>query len=186
MKQTNDHTENVDIAQTWYRTFVWMAVVGGIFSLIACALLISNHIQGRTEEPLESAELIELRTMLREQPDDESLKEQIRVIVLKLREEYFQRHQFSTYGAYLLIGGVTVFLIGIKSALTFRKKLPMPQAEASEQDEESRMTKMSRWSMGVFALLVAGGALLLMIFGSGVQYPTASEEPGSQLSGTPC
>ncbi|MFC1714234.1 PQQ-binding-like beta-propeller repeat protein [Candidatus Poribacteria bacterium] len=173
----NNHTESVNTAQTWYRTFVWVAVVGGIFSLIVCALLISNYIQGKTEEPLESAELTELRTMLRDQPNDGSLKEQIRVIDLRLREEYFQRHQFSTYGAYLLIGGVAVFLIGIKSAFTFRKKLPMPQTETSEQEEESRMTKMSRWAMGVFALLVVCGALLLMIFGSGVQYPTASEEP---------
>ena len=171
----SNHTESVNTAQTWYRTFVWIAVVGGIFSVIVCALLISNYIQGKTEEPLESAELIELRTMLRDQPNDESLKERIRSVDLQLREEYFRRRQFSTYGAYLLIGGVAVFLIGLKSALEFRKKLPMPQP--AEQDGESRMAKMSRWSIGIFALLVVGGTLLLMIFGSDVQYPTAGEEP---------
>jgi len=174
MNQTNDHADDVSKAQVWYRTFVWIAVVGGVFSLIFSALLISNYIQGKTDEPLESAELTELRTMLRDQPGDESLKEQIRTIDLELREEYFRRHQISTRGAYLLIGSVAVLLIGIKSALEFRKKLPMPQS--AEQAEGSHTARMSRWAIGIFAFVVAGSALYLMVFGSDLKYPAKSKK----------
>jgi len=178
MKQTEKQTNEA----IWHRAFVWLAAVGGIFSLIVCALLLSNYLEERAADPLDSEELTALVVKLRSQPGNDALKEQIRKLDLQLRAEHFQRRKFSRYGTYLLIGSLVVFLIGVKSALALRKKLPMP----SEQDEESRTATMSRWSVGIFAVILAGATLILILTFSikyqassiespAIQYPTQEE-----------
>ena len=180
MDQTNNQVNDTDGAQGWYRTFVWIAVIGGVFSLIVCALLLSNYFQGRTSEPLESAELIALRETLRNQPGDDALKEQIQELDLQVREEHFQRRSFSRYGAYLLIVGIAIFLTGVKSALALQKNPPIPQGESASQNEELRTAVMSRWAIGVFALVLAG-ATLAIILAFGVQYPAASQDQAASV-----
>ena len=43
MRRINDKMKDAEMAKMWYRTFVGIALVGGIFSLIVCALLLINH-----------------------------------------------------------------------------------------------------------------------------------------------
>jgi outer membrane protein assembly factor BamB len=172
----SDQTNDIDKKQNWYRAFVWIAVVGGIFSLMVCALLLSNYLQDRATNPLDSEELIALREELRLQPNDDELKERIRVLDLQLREDHLRHRAFSEYGTYLLMVGVAVFLIGVKSALTYRKELPMPQEKPSGQDEEMRVATRSRWSVGILALVTACAALVLATFTSGVPGPESGDE----------
>ena len=160
-------TKDVDIKKAGYSVFVKVAVIGGVFSLIVCALLISNYIQMEMGDPLDSEELSKLKATLLRQPKNDSIREEIRVLDLELRKEYFQRREFSRIGSYLLIGGITVFLIGSKSAIAYRKKLPMPQPK---RDEESRNVVLARWSVGAFGLLAIGIALAFAISGTKVQY----------------
>ena len=172
--EMNDRTKSPETARAWYQASVRIAIVAGVFSLIICASLILNYIQGKVSDPLNSGGLIELKESLFRQPESDLIKEKIRTLDLQLRREYFRRREFSRFGSYLLISGISVFLIGIKSAAAYRKKLPMPQAISQAQDEESRAAMLARRSVGIFGLVVAGAALALMTLSAGVKYRLSS------------
>ena len=170
-----DRKEN-NTSESRYRAFVAIAIIAGVFSLIVCILLVANYIQDRISDPLDSKELLKLRSELSRDPANDPLKSRIRTLDLQTRQEHFQYNKFARYGSYLLIGGVAIFLIGIKSVLEYRKKLPAPTGASTDQDKESRSAAIARRSITIFALIVAISAIALMIFSTKVQYPEISEE----------
>jgi len=171
-------TKDMDTKKIWYKSCIGIAIVGGVFSLIVCILLLWNHMQLRISDPLNSEELSNLKTALLRDPVNDSIKEQIRVLDLQLRKDYFQRREFSRIGIYLLIGGITVFLVGIKSGISLRGKMPMPQPQS---DEESRNASLARWSVGIFGLVIVFIALSLTVFTPETQYRVSGIE--SQTAG---
>jgi len=171
-------TKDMDTKKIWYKSCIGIAIVGGVFSLIVCILLLWNHMQLRISDPLNSEELSNLKTALLRDPVNDSIKEQIRLLDLQLRKDYFQRREFSRIGIYLLIGGITVFLVGIKSGISLRGKMPMPQPQS---DEESRNASLARWSVGIFGLVIVFIALSLTVFTPETQYRVSGIE--SQTAG---
>jgi len=154
------------VSSPWYWASLGTAVVAGMFSLIVCVLLLSNYLQGKASEPLDSKELGELKATLLREPGNDSVKDQIRSLDLRLRKEYFRRREFSRRGAYLLMGGVLVSLIGIKSAATYRRKLPMGQAASPPlggHDEELHSAMLARRFVGIFAIVIGSAALVLAV-----------------------
>jgi len=103
MNQTeiNDKTKDIELTKAWYQAAVRTAIVAGVFSLIVCGLLLTNYFQGRVSDPLNSKELSELKEALLQEPRNDSIKEQIRVLDLELRQEYFRQREFSKWGSYL-------------------------------------------------------------------------------------
>ncbi len=176
-------TEIKGIKKIWYRTFIGIGIIGGVFSLIVCALLLSNYIQMKITNPLDSEELSKLKVALLRQPESDPIREQIRALDLQLRQEYSRRYEFSRTGSYLLLCGIAVFLIGVKSAIACRETLPMPQPK---RDEESRNAVLARWSVGVFGIAAVGIALALIVFGTEIQYLSSSiEHPVSSVASYP-
>jgi len=165
MNQTeiNDKTKEPELIEAWYRTAVRTAIVAGVFSMIVCVLLLVNYFHGKISDPLNSEELVQLKTTLIQDPRNVSIKENIRGLDLELRKGYFRQREFSKWGSYLLLGGIAIFLIGIKSAADYRKKLPMPQAASDEQEQVVRDATMSRWSVALLGLVLGGAALVLGI-----------------------
>jgi len=155
--------EDNGVAKAWYRASLMIAVVAGVFSLLAFALMVSNFIQLKSSDPLNSIELTELKNQLLHQPADMSLKDQIRILDLQLRESYFRHREFSKLGSYLLIGSITIFLIGIKSAEVYKRKLPMPQPLPHQEISEIRNSKISRWMVGILGLLFTVAILALIM-----------------------
>ena len=169
--EINDETKDADssallrmtlLTKVWYRAAVRTAVVAGVFSMIVCGLLLTNYFQGRISDPLNSKALVELKEALLQEPRNDSIKDQIRVLDLELRQEYFRQREFSRWGSYLLLAGIMVFLIGIKFAADYRKKLPMPQAK-DEPEQETRAATMARWSVAALGLVLGSAALVLAI-----------------------
>lgn len=181
MTDRNDRkVEDAEVARAHYRASVRVAVVVGVLSLIILALLLSNHLLFRMSDPLDSKKLMELKDSLRRQPEDDSLKEQIRELDLELRKEYFRRREFSRIGAYLLLGSASVFLIGSGIAASYRKRLPMPQRASEEQD--GRAAALARQAVAVFGAFAFGFALALVILDNGLQYqvfPDAGDQTAS-------
>ena len=155
--------EDNEVAKAWYRASLMIAVAAGVFSLLAFALMVSNFIQLKSSDPLNSYELTELKTQLSHQPADMSLKDQIRALDLQLRESYFRHREFSKLGSYLLVGSITIFLIGIKSAEVYKRKLPMPQPLPHQEISELRNSKISRWMVGILGLLFTVAILALIM-----------------------
>ncbi|MHC4641256.1 MAG: outer membrane protein assembly factor BamB family protein [Planctomycetota bacterium] len=87
----------------------------------------------------------------------------IRELDLQIRQIRMRRWDFSQRGSYLLLGGVVVFLIGVKSASAYKKKLPAPQPAPDRLNEQLRRAIYARWSVTVGLLILATAALFLAI-----------------------
>ena len=168
MTVSDEHQHNLTppdagMAQTWYRTAVGTALVTGVFSLIVIVLLVFNHLRNQHADPLNSPELKQLKAALLQDPRNDSIKEDIRALDLRLRENYFRYREFSERGGYLLLGGMAIFLIALKSAAAYRKKLPMPEAIIHDPDRDAHAHAMMSRSVKGFGLLVGGAALVLAL-----------------------
>ena len=85
----------------------------------------------------------------------------IRELDLQIRQIRMRRWDFSHKGSYLLLGGVVVFLIGVKSASAYKKKLPAPQPVPDRLNEQLRRAIYARWTVTVGLLILASAALFL-------------------------
>ena len=92
------------LARAWFEAAAGAAVIGGVFCLVVTGVLVLGHVRGRLSDPRDSAELDSFRAVLLRRPKDEDLKETIRDLDLRLREEYFCRRAFAERGTYLLLG----------------------------------------------------------------------------------
>ena len=146
-----------------HRTSVRTAAVAGLFSVLVCAVLLTNYHARESKDPLGTQELTALKAQLVGQPQNEGLKEQIRRLDLGLRREYFRQRRFTEVGAWLLLAGVVVFLVAAKSAATLRRKLPMPEPQESPQDRQTAVARIGRWSVAAAAVAVAATAVALNI-----------------------
>jgi outer membrane protein assembly factor BamB len=144
-----------------YRLATLTAAIAGVFSLVVCALLIYDYSRRGNGDPLENEVFQTLKAALAKQPDNDVLKSQIRVLDLQLRREYFRQRAFTVAGAVLLLGGVAIFLISIKTAAALRRELPHPQPIATPPDVESQWTRIGRWAVAGVALALAALAIVL-------------------------
>ncbi|MHC4464702.1 MAG: outer membrane protein assembly factor BamB family protein [Planctomycetota bacterium] len=161
--RVDGNSVNDKATSSLYQTAVGTAVVAGVFSLIVSALLILNYIQRTVADAKRIDELDALKIEILDQPTNEQLRSRIRQLDLRVRRERIQRLVFSRKGSYLLLGGIAVFLIGIKCASAFRKKLPSPQPKADSRDEQIREARQGRWAVTVGLVALGAGALLLVL-----------------------
>ncbi len=112
---------------------------------------------------METPQYRELKLRLAEDPRNEALKEQIRNLDLRLREEYFRQRAFTAWGVWLLLAGMVVLLVAAKAATTLRRKLPLPQAPGVPVDLESARSRAARWAIGSLAAVLACLALVVQL-----------------------
>ncbi len=146
-----------------HRLMVRIGLVGGVFSAIVCALLLYDYSLRRADNPAETIAFQALRTALRENPEDDELKQQFRQLDLALREDYFRRRAFASVGGVLLLAGVAVTLIAATRAATLNRPLPNPASFGPPGDVQTPLSRLARWgiaAMGVALALTAAGLSL--------------------------
>jgi outer membrane protein assembly factor BamB len=115
-----DKDKNIKIANR-------VALISGIFCGVVALLLILNFWHMRKHEPLESATIEALVERLSNEPNNETLKEEIRSFDLLARKAYFtSRWQIKT-GTYLLLIGGIVLAISLKIFTDLRAKIELPE-----------------------------------------------------------
>lgn len=157
------------------------AIVGGVFSIIVFVLLVVNYLQIKLLDPLRTERLETLKIKLLEQPKNEQLLSQIRELDLQIRKDKIRRHDFSQKGSMFLFGAVAVFLIGIKAAKTFKKRLPSIGLCADLQAQQVSQAVRARRVMTAGLALLAAAALFFIstdkvdFSQAGVSYPSNEE-----------
>lgn len=146
-----------------YQLAVRIAAVAGVFSLIVSALLLYDYSLRRAKDPHEAASFKALKLCLAQQSDNEELRDSVRTLDLELRREYFRQRALASRGAWLLLGGVLIFLTSAKWAATLRRRLPSPHPQATPQDLETQWTRIARWSVAALAVVLVGLALGLSL-----------------------
>ena len=168
----------------WYASAVLTAIVGSIFSLIILVLLVSNFIRTSIVQARREHELINMKIEVQNRPDDEQFLAEIRKQDLQFRQNLFRSVDFTRKGAYLLLAGVVIMLVGIKGASTLKKKKPVLQPGADRLKEQVSEAKFSRFAVTAGLCLLGISALLLAIkpgiafydtFTVDMTYPSAEE-----------
>ena len=145
----------------WYRSAVTTAIVCAAFSLIVLALFVTNYVRGRIVDLRWETQSENLKIQLRQNPDDKQLLLRIRKLDLEFRQHRIRRLDFSRKGSYLLFGSVVIFLIALKCAGTFKKKIPAPQVLGDKRSEQLRQAALARWAVTAGLVVLGSGALFL-------------------------
>ncbi len=145
----------------WYRSAVRTAIVCAAFSLIVLSLFVINYVRGRIIDAKWETQSENLKIELREHPDGQELLLRIRQLDLEFRQHRIRRLDFSRKGSYLLFGSVVIFMIALKCADTYKKKLPAPQVLSNRGDEQLRQATLARRAMTAGLAVLGSGALIL-------------------------
>ncbi len=154
-------SENSD--RNSYRLATSTAVVAGALALCICTLLLYDYSRRLAKDPLDSATYKTLVAALDAQPTSETLKEEIRTLDLELRREYFRQRRFVQVGAGLLLASLAIFLAAAKTAVTARRRLPLPGGQVASQDAEVAWTQAARWGVGAVSLVLVSIAVALAV-----------------------
>ena len=138
-----------------------VAIVAVLFSVIVAAMMFYNDHQLKVADPLTSAELVDLRIQLQQDPGSEPLKQQIRAVDLRVRNEFYGRRRFSAVGAYLLLAGAAVAVIALKLAVSYSHTPPVPAGQLPNADARAQLATRARWSVGLLGLVLVCSAVVL-------------------------
>ncbi|MGD8501499.1 MAG: PQQ-binding-like beta-propeller repeat protein, partial [Phycisphaerales bacterium] len=169
-KSDNDNTaEHVSATSARYRSAVATAIVSAVFSVIVCVFIALNYGRSRMVGTQEETELLNLKAEIRDRPDDEQLLSQIRRLDLQFRQQRIRAVDRARKGGYLLLGGVVVLLISLKSTGTFKKKLPSPRLGADKPNEQIRRAMFARWTV-IGGLVILGSGTLFLATRPGIDF----------------
>lgn len=156
------------------------ALVAGVFSFIFGTLLLVDYGARVAEDPLNAPEYLALKARLKANPQEAAVKEELRQLDLQLRNEYFQRRRFSTWGTWLLLASLVVTLGCSKTAAVLHRRLPQPQPRDVPQDPEEHLHRLSRRSVAVLS-----GIIVLSVFGLWAGIRTAVDTRAIQVAAEP-
>ena len=145
----------------WYRSAITTAIVCAVFALIVLVLFVTNYVRGRIIDAKWEIQSENLKIELREHPDDQELLLRIRQLDLEFRQHRIRRLDFSRKGSYMLFGSVVIFLIALKFASTFKKKIPAPEVLSNRGDEQLHQATLARWAVTAGLAVLGSGALIL-------------------------
>jgi len=146
-----------------YQLATRIAAVAAVVAIVVCALLFYDYARRLAKDPLDSPTYRALSAMLHEQPTDEPLKKQVRLLDLELRRGYFRQRVFSEIGAVLLTVAVVTFLLSARAAATLRRRMPSPTAPPGSQDREAAWTRIARWAVAATCAFMVVAAVVLVL-----------------------
>lgn len=137
-----------------------LAMVAGAVSIFVATLLLLNYLNIQRTDPLESEAIAALVERLKEEPNNDDLKMEIRQLDLLARKAYFTSHwQVKTGGFILLFSSITLVIL-LKVLYDLRKTIELP-GPVEKQGMASRIMSQ-RW-IGVIGFIIIGGALLVSL-----------------------
>jgi outer membrane protein assembly factor BamB len=131
-----------------------IVIIAGIFTALVGLLLILNYLQIHSGDPLNSAAIKSLVDRLSQEPDNQKLTEEVRLMDLLARKAYFTSIWQIKTGAYLMIFGAVVFVFALRVLQKIRFSIEEPLK--STLSEKMARQKTQRW------IAVAGLSLLAM------------------------
>ena len=139
-----------------------IAIAGSVFTLTICVMMIIGVTQSRVADPVDMPEMVKLREALKDNPGDDQLREQVRMLDTVVRRAYFASLTFTRTGAALLLAGVIVTLAALKVISVASVKVTVPGASPPGAGEV--LAGRSRMAIAVagIAVLVAAAGLFLM------------------------
>ena len=101
-----------------------IAIVAASFSFVISMLLIVNYLQYQRIDPVETELINTLVERLNEDPENNQLRDEIRVVDLLARKAYFTSQWQIRTGGYLLLISVIILIIALQILNWNKKELP--------------------------------------------------------------
>ncbi len=146
--------------RAWLQTAWATSVVAGAFSAVLAVAMVAYSVRSQAEDIRKANRLAEMKSTLRKDPTNEALMAAIRDLDVRMRRDFFRRSQATDTGRWLLLAGIAVCLIALKSASVLRKKLPTPEAAVPDPGAWGRLRRVARWAIataGIALALIGGG-----------------------------
>jgi len=121
-----NNTDKLKIAQN-------IAVIAGIFCTAVAMLLLLNFWQVSKTDPIESKALEALVQRLKQEPNNDELKVEIRNFDLLARKAYFNSQWQVKTGAYLLLFGAIVLAFALRVYYSVKSKIEEPDAKLENE-----------------------------------------------------
>jgi len=113
------NTDKIQLAQN-------IAIIAGIFSVVVALLLLLNYWQISKTDPIESKALEVLVQRLKEEPNNDGLKTEIRNYDLLARKAYFNSQWQIHTGALMLLFGAIVLAFALRIYYSAKAKIDAP------------------------------------------------------------
>ena len=99
-----------------------LAIVSGFFSLAVILLLLMNFHDMRQNDPMSSVNSRKLNALVAEHrlnPGDATIKKDVQALDQRIRQNYFNSQIKAKIGVFLLLAGLTVFILCLKNTFAF-------------------------------------------------------------------
>ncbi|WP_340110853.1 PQQ-binding-like beta-propeller repeat protein [Maribellus mangrovi] len=110
-----------------------IALIAGIFCTAVAILLLLNFWQITKSDPIESKALEALVERLKDEPNNEELKAEIRNFDLLARKAYFNSQWQVKTGAYLMLFGAIVLAFALRVYYSLKSKIEEPDAKLENE-----------------------------------------------------
>ncbi len=145
-----------------FQLLTGLAWISGIFSLVVCCLIIAYNVNLKKADPIHSPALLILKEKLQTDKNNEVLIEEIRELDLLARQSFFTHQHFNRMAIYMLVGGLVIFVISLKSIEAYKGVPPFPDSSDPKDDIVER-ANWARKAVTAVGLVLAGFALMLAL-----------------------
>jgi outer membrane protein assembly factor BamB len=166
------------------RSLFGISVVAALFCVVMCVLVLGTYLQLKLNDPLASPALTTLYERLRNNPDDENLKEELRSLDLLARKAYFTSRSQVTLGGIFLGIGAAVFFLSFVGRELLKKTLP-PSPKGKPVPETLVVRLFSRRLVAGAAAGLFGVSVLLVVIGLPLFDSLSGTLASTQAASTP-
>jgi outer membrane protein assembly factor BamB len=132
------------------------AIIAAVFTTLVALLMLMNYYQLKAQDPLELKTLEILVEQLKDEPNNDALRNEIRNLDLLARKAFFTNQWQVKTGRYLLLFGGIVCGFALRFYFSARSKISEPESDGI--NEMIARTISQRW------IIVAGSLLLILSF----------------------
>ena len=127
------------------------AIIAAVFTALVALLMLMNYYQLKSQDPLELESLKLLVEQLKDEPNNDELRNEIRNLDLLARKAFFTNQWQVKVGRYLLLFGGIVWIFAMRFYFSARSKIEEP--ESNVINEALAKTITQRW------IYISGGNL---------------------------
>lgn len=133
-------------------------IIAGIFCAVVAMLLLLNFWQVSKNDPIESKALQALVERLKQEPNNEELKVEIRNFDLLARKAYFNSQWQVKTGAYLLLFGAIILAFALRVYYSAKAKIEQPDTVHENEIASRILAQKGIVIVGAVIFILAVGA----------------------------